>query len=76
MVDRCSHHQLHPLYKDFFHIHSTKFIALDNRAASLTEIQDVVINLKNLLSKGFYFTYEKCDDIDREEFMWNRGLCK
>ncbi|CAD8165843.1 unnamed protein product [Paramecium octaurelia] len=76
MVDRCSHHQLHPLYKDFFHIHSTKFIALDNRAASVTEIQEAVSNLKNLLSKGFYFTYEKCDDIDREEFMWNRGLCK
>ncbi|CAD8099137.1 unnamed protein product [Paramecium sonneborni] len=76
MVDRCSHHQLHPLYKDFFHIHSTKFIALDNRAASVAEIQDAVSNLKNLLSKGFYFTYEKCDDIDREEFMWNRGLCK
>ncbi|CAD8084514.1 unnamed protein product [Paramecium primaurelia] len=76
MVDRCSHHQLHPLYKDFFHIHTTKFIALDNRAASVTEIQEAVSNLKNLLSKGFYFTYEKCDDIDREEFMWNRGLCK
>ncbi|CAD8098525.1 unnamed protein product [Paramecium sonneborni] len=76
MVDRCSHHQLHPLYKDFFHIHSTKFIALDNRAAQVTEIQEAVSNLKNLLSKGFYFTYEKCDDIDREEFMWNRGLCK
>jgi hypothetical protein len=33
LVDRCSHHQLHPLYRDFFHIHSTTFIALDNRAA-------------------------------------------
>ncbi|CAK85906.1 unnamed protein product (macronuclear) [Paramecium tetraurelia] len=76
MVDRCTHHQLHPLYKDFFRIHSTKFIALDNIAAYVTEIQDATSILKNLFSKGFYFPYEKCDDIDREEYMWNRGLCK
>ncbi|CAD8181102.1 unnamed protein product [Paramecium octaurelia] len=77
----------HKIYDIFIDGRSTSFtfipsniqIWTTDRVASITEIQDVVSNLRNLISKGFYFIYENAMiSIEKHSYgiIWNRGLCK
>ena len=64
-VDTCLHSSLHPIYADFFHICHTVLLPLDPVNYRDEELTQAIGNIKELLSKGFYFTYERTS-IDLE----------
>ncbi|KAM3128427.1 hypothetical protein pb186bvf_019494, partial [Paramecium bursaria] len=58
----------------FFHICHTVLLPLDPVNYRDEELTQAIGNIKELLSKGFYFTYERTS-IDLE-YQWNSYLCK